>query len=48
MYNHFVCQLYNVRLMDVNKKYKKYLDYIDNQHKFIILRTLHGNSYELK
>ena len=46
MYNHFVRQLYNARLMDVNKKYKKHLDYIDKQHNFIILRTLHGRNYE--
>ena len=46
MYNHFVCQLFNTRLMDAKKKYKKQLDNIDNQHKFIILRTLHGGNYE--
>ena len=46
MYNHFVFQLSNARLMDVKKKYKKHLDDIDKQHKFIILRTLHGGNYE--
>ena len=34
--------------MDANKKYKKQLDYIDNQHKFIIRRTLHCGNYETK
>ena len=46
MYNHFVCQLSNTRLMDSKKKYKKQLDDIDKQHKFIILRTLNGGNYE--
>ena len=46
MYNHFVCQLFNTRLMDANKKYKKQQDYIDKQHKFIILRPLHCGNYE--
>ena len=46
MYNHFVCKLSNTRLVDANKKYKKQLDDIDKQHKFIILRTLHGGKYE--
>ena len=46
MYNHFVCQLSNTRLMDANKKYKKQLDDIDKEHNFIILRTLHGGNYE--
>ena len=46
MYNHFVCQLSNTRLMDSKKKYKEQLDDIDKQHKFIILRTLHGGNYE--
>ena len=46
MYNHFVCQLSNTRLMDANKKYKKQMDDIDKQHNFIILRTLHGGNYE--
>ena len=32
MYNHFVCQLTDARLMNVNKKYKKQLDYINKQH----------------
>ena len=32
--------------MDTNKKYKKQLDDIDKQHKFIILRTLHSGNYE--
>ena len=32
--------------MNANKKYKKQLDYIDKQHKFIILRTLHCGNYE--
>ena len=34
--------------MDANKRYKKkkQLDYIDKQHKFIILRTLHCGNYE--
>ena len=46
MYNHFVRQLSNARLMDSKKKYKKQLNSIDKQHNFIILRTLHGRNYE--
>ena len=46
MYNHFVCQLSDTRLMDVSKKYKNKLNSIDKQHNFIILRTLHGGNYE--
>ena len=46
MYNHFVCQLSNTRLIDSKKKYKEQLDYIDKQHKFIIPRTLHSGNYE--
>ena len=46
MYNHFVCQLSNTRLMNSKKKYKEQLDYINKQQKFIILRTLHGGNYE--
>ena len=47
MFNHFVCQLSETRLMDVNKKYKKHLNFIDKQHNFIILRSLHGGrNYE--
>ena len=46
MYNHFVCQLSNARLMDLKKKYKKQLNDIDKQHKFIILHTLHDRNYE--
>ena len=46
MYDHFVCQLSNTTLMDSKKKYKKQLDDIDKQHKFIILRTLHSGNYE--
>ena len=34
--------------MDANKKYKKHLNFIDKQHNFIILRTLHGGNYETK
>ena len=45
MYNHFVCQLTDARLMDVNKQYKKHLDYINEQHNFIILQSLHGGNY---
>ena len=41
MYNHFVCQLTDARLMDVNKQYKKHPDYINKQHNFIILRSLY-------
>ena len=46
MYNHFVCQLTDARLMNVNKKYKKQLDYINKQHNFIVLRSLNGGDYE--
>ena len=46
MYNHFVCQLSDARLMDVNKKYKKHLKSINKQHNFIILRSIHGGNYE--
>ena len=46
MYNHFVCQLSDARLMDVNKKYKKHLDYINKQHNFIVLRSLYDGDYE--
>ena len=48
MYNHFVCELSDTRLMDVSKKYKDQLNSIDKQHNFIILRTLHGGNYETK
>ena len=52
MYNHFVCQLTDARLMDKNKKkkHKKPLDYINKQHNFIILRSLYDRDYvtELK
>ena len=44
MYNHFVCQLSDTRLMDANKKYKKQLNDIDKQHNFIILRTLQSGN----
>ena len=39
MYNHFVWQftLFDARLMDINKKYKKHVNSIDKQHNFIIL-----------
>ena len=46
MYNHFVCQLSDTRVIDANKKYKKQLDDNDKQHNFIILRTLHGGNCE--
>ena len=46
MYNHFVCQLTDARLMNKNKQYKKQLNYINNQHNFIILRSLHDGDYE--
>ena len=46
MYNHFVCRLTDARLMDVNKKYKKHLNFIDKQHNFIILRSLYNENYE--
>ena len=46
MYNHFVCQLTNTRLMDANKKYKKHLDDIDKQHKFIISAYTSWRNYE--
>ena len=32
--------------MDVNKKYKKHLDYINKQHNFIILRSLYDGDYK--
>ena len=46
MYNHFVCQLSNARLMDASNKFKNQLDCIDKQHNFIILRSPHGGNYE--
>ena len=46
MYNHFVCQLTEARLMDKNKQYKKHLNYINNQHNFIVLRSLYDRDYE--
>ena len=46
MYNHFVCQLSDTILMDENKNYKKHLDFMDKQHNFIILRSLHDRNYE--
>ena len=46
MYNHFVCQLTDARLMDVKKNYKKRLNSIDNQHNFIVLRSLYDGDYE--
>ena len=46
MYDHFVCQLTDARLMDVNKKYKKQLNSLDKQHNFIILRALFDGDYE--
>ena len=46
MYNHFVCQLTDARLMDVNKNRKKRLNSIDKQHNFIILRSLYDRDYE--
>ena len=46
MYNHFVCQLTDARLMDVNKQYKKYLDYINKQHNFVVLQSLYDGDYK--
>ena len=47
MYNHFVCQLSDTRMMDVTSgKYKAQLNSINKQHSFIILRSLHGGNYE--
>ena len=47
MYNHFVCQLTDSRLMDVTLgKYKAQLNSINKQHNFIIPRSLHGANYE--
>ena len=46
MYNHFAFQLSDTILMDENNQYKKHLDYINKQHNFIILRSLHGGDYE--
>ena len=46
MYNHFVCQLTDARLMDVNKKCKKRLNSINKQHNFIVLRSLNDGDYE--
>ena len=46
MYNHFVGQLSDPRLMNKNKKYKKQLNSIDNQHKIIVLRSLYVEDYE--
>ena len=46
MYNHFVGQLTDARLMDKSKQYKKQLNSIDKQHKFIVLRSLYVEDYE--
>ena len=47
MYNHFVCQLSNARLVDaISGKYKAQPNSIDNQHSFMILWSLHGGIYE--
>ena len=46
MYSRFVCQLTDTRLMDVNKKHKKHLDYINKQHNFTLLRSLYDGDYE--
>ena len=46
MYNHFVCQLTDARLMDVNKQYKQRLNSINQQHNFIVLRSLYDRAYE--
>ena len=49
MYNHFVCQLTDARLMNKKKKkrkYRKQLNSIDKQHNFIILRSLYDGDYE--
>ena len=46
MYDHFVFQPTDARLMDVNKQYKKYLDYINKQHNFIVLRSLYDGDYK--
>ena len=47
MYNHFVCQLSDTRMMDATSgKYKAQLNSINKQHNFIILRTLHDGNYE--
>ena len=40
MYNHFVYQLTDARLMDKNKQYKKQLNCTNKQHNFIVLRSL--------
>ena len=45
MYNHFVCQLTDTRLMDTMKQYKKRLNSIDKQHNFIVLRSLYDRDY---
>ena len=46
MYNYFVGQLTDARLMNKNKEYKKHLDYINKQHNFIGLRSLYDEDYE--
>ena len=47
MYNHFVCQLSDARLMDaISGEYKAQLISFDKRHSFIILRSLHGGNYE--
>ena len=46
MYNHFVCQLTEARHVDTKKQYKKQLNYIDKQHKFIVLKSLYIEDYE--
>ena len=52
MYNHFVCQLTDARLMNKKnkkkRKYKKQLNSIDKQHNFIILRSLYDGTMKLK
>ena len=46
MNKHFVCQIKDARLMSKNKQYMKQLNYINNQHNFIVLRALYGDDYE--
>ena len=46
MYNHFVYQLTDARLMDKNKQYKKQLNCTNKQHNFIVLRSLYDGNYK--
>ena len=46
MNKHFFCQLTDAVRMTNNKKAVKQLNCLNNQHNFIVLRTLYGSDYE--